>query len=112
MEKNVMIGILYEYYGELLTSKQSEAIEQYYFEDLSLTEIAEIQGVSKQSVSETIKRSEKSLLEFEQNLGLYKKISDLQILLENLDNNLKKNMSSEEYKKYESDINEIFGKLN
>ena len=70
MEKNVIIGILYEYYGELLTEKQSESIELYYLEDLSLTEIADVMKISKQSVSENIKRSEKALLNFEDKLGI------------------------------------------
>lgn len=99
MEKNVIIGILFEYYGKLLSKKQAQAIELYYDEDLSLTEIAEIQGVSKQSVSETIKRSEKSLFEFEENLNLVERLStiqeDIDILEEKLINDLDDNKFSE-----------------
>lgn len=112
MEKNIIIGILYEYYGNLLTSKQSEAIEQYYFEDLSLTEIADILGVSKQNVSETIKRSEKALLEFEKRLKLYEKFSTTQSLIEKLDDELKSDLDVKIYEKYKKKLDDILKNLN
>lgn len=77
MEKMIQIGILYQYYKDLLSDKQSEAIEQYYLEDLSLTEIAELEGVSKQAISRNIKRAERLLLDYEDKLGLYKRNKEL-----------------------------------
>lgn len=111
MEKNVMIGILYEYYGKLLSKKQQDAIELYYEEDLSLSEIADIQNVSKQSISETIKRSEKILIDFEDKLGLYKRMSDLQNMVDSLENKLMNDLSDEQYAKYIDLIFQINSKL-
>ncbi len=54
---------LYDCYGALLTDNQREACELYYMCDLSLTEIAEQKGVSKQGISETLKKS-RELLDF------------------------------------------------
>ena len=86
MEKMIKIGILYQYYKDLLSDKQSEAIEQYYLEDLSLTEIAELEGVSKQAISTTIKRAERLLLDYEDKLGLYERNKELVGDLERLRN--------------------------
>lgn len=70
MDKVVEIGILFDYYGKLLTDKQFEIVDQYYNEDLSLSEIAEIHGISKQAVSENLKRAEKKLYNYEKKLLL------------------------------------------
>lgn len=112
MEKNIKIDILYQYYKDLLSEKQSEAIEQYYLEDLSLTEIAEIQGISKQAVSTNIKRSEKLLLDFESKLKLYSKISFLTESLEDLAKFLKNNLEDTTYKIANERISELIDKLN
>lgn len=111
MEKNVMIGIFYEYYGKLLSKKQQEAIELYYEEDLSLSEIANIKKVSKQNISETIKRSEKILINFEEKIGLYKKSIELQGLIDRLDEKLIKDISEEKYSEYIDIIFQINSKL-
>lgn len=111
MEKNVMISILFEYYGKLLSKKQYDSIELYYEEDLSLTEIADLQNVSKQSISETIKRSEKALIEYEEKLGLYKRMSELQSLVDSLEEKLMDDLDDEEYSKYIDLIFQINSKL-
>lgn len=111
MDKNVEIGILYEYYGGLLTETQSESIEKYYLEDLSITEIADMMGVSKQSISENLKRSERTLLNFEENLGLYKKMISLSELIDILDKNLIEDLDDDKYSKYLKLIYEIKSKL-
>ncbi len=70
MSKDLSIAMLYDFYGELLTPKQAQAIDLYYNEDLSLAEIAEPLGISRQGVRDTIKRGEKLLLSMEERLGL------------------------------------------
>jgi Uncharacterized protein conserved in bacteria len=70
MEKNLEISGLLDFYGELLTQKQREAIEFYYNQDLSLAEIAEHSGITRQGVRDNIKRAEAQLLEYEAALGL------------------------------------------
>ena len=71
MSKNLLICDLLELYGRLLTEKQSRLLELYYFDDLSLSEIAENEGGSRQGAMDVIKRAEKELLKIEQTLGLY-----------------------------------------
>jgi len=73
LEKIDRVGSLFELYGELLTPRQKELIEYYYFDDLSLAEIAEELGVSRQAVFFGLKRSEEILESYEKKLGLYQK---------------------------------------
>lgn len=63
------ITLLYDFYGPLLTSRQQELTRAYHLEDLSLGEIAEADGVSRQAVHDLIKRSEAALLDYEEKLG-------------------------------------------
>lgn len=90
MSKNLLICDLLELYGKLLTEKQLKLLELYYFEDLSLSEIAENEGGSRQGAMDVIKRAEKELLKMESVLGLYNRnveqtkiINDLKIASEN-----------------------------
>ena len=64
------ISVLYDFYGPLLSEKQQRFTELYHNENCSLTEIAEAEGVSKQAVSEGLKRAEKALVNYEDKLGL------------------------------------------
>lgn len=61
--------LLLDYYGELLTEKQKTCFDLYYNQDLSLGEIAEEAGISRQGVHDSLARAEASLLELEQKLG-------------------------------------------
>ena len=65
----VAMTLLFDYYGALLTQKQQELFDQYYNQDLSLAEIAENEGISRQGVHDAIARAEALLLEFEQKTG-------------------------------------------
>lgn len=69
LEKSVEIGMLYAFYGGLLTQKQQDALRLHYEEDLSLGEIAEELEVSRQNVHELISRSAQKLRKYEQALG-------------------------------------------
>lgn len=70
MGKNLSMTVLLDFYGELLTEKQSTALMYYYDNDCSLSEIADDMGVSRQGARDFIKRGESQLLEFEKKLGL------------------------------------------
>ena len=70
MPKNLEISYLLDFYGDMLTDKQKDAVELYYNEDLSLGEIAEHSGITRQGVRDSIKRAETQLLEYESRLGL------------------------------------------
>ena len=68
MEKNVKISILLDIYGKLLTEKQYKLLDDYYNNDLSLSEIAENENITRQAVRDNLKKGEKNLLEFEEKL--------------------------------------------
>lgn len=70
MAKNMEIAFLVDFYGDMLTEKQRDMIELYYDDDLSLSEIAENEGITRQGVRDSIKRAESQLLEMEDCLGL------------------------------------------
>ncbi len=77
MAKNLSISMLLDFYGELLTPKQAEALDFYYNQDLSLAEIAEEMQVSRQGVRAFIKQGEGHLTNFEEKLGLARRFSEI-----------------------------------
>ena len=58
MAKNLEISLLFDFYGDMLTEKQRDVVELYYNDDLSLSEIAENEGITRQGVRDSIKRAE------------------------------------------------------
>ena len=76
MEKNVKISILCDLYGKLLTQKQFDFLNDYYNNDLSLSEIAENNQITRQAVRDIIKKGEKKLFEYEEKLLFMKRMSD------------------------------------
>ena len=75
-------NILFDYYGALLSNKQRECFDLYYNEDLSLSEIAELQGISRQGAWDNIKHAEEKLREIEEKTGLIARVTELESLLE------------------------------
>ncbi len=90
-EKIVEVGILFDFYGKLLSNKQYNIVELYYLHDLSLSEIGEQLQISRQGVYDILKRAEKSLYTYEEKLRLVKKFND-------------NNKKIEEILKYTNDI--------
>ncbi len=97
MAKDLNLVILLDFYGGLLTEKQSLALDCYYNQDLSLGEIADEMGISRQGVMAFLKQGEKHLRSFEEKLGLaarFHKISsgleNMQSIIENLTDTEKK----------------------
>ena len=74
MEKKVEISILCELYGKLLTKKQLEFMNDYYNNDLSLSEIAENNDITRQAVRDILKKGEKKLFEYEEKLEFMKRM--------------------------------------
>jgi hypothetical protein len=70
VDRFAWINLLYDFYGPLLTDRQQRLLELYHEQDLSLGEIAEDLGISRQAVHDTLKRSEEALERFERKLGL------------------------------------------
>ena len=76
MEKIVRQTMLYDFYGELLTSHQKKIYEDAVFGDLSLSEIAEEQGISRQGVHDLIRRCNRIMEDYEEKLQLIRKFSE------------------------------------
>ena len=74
MEKNVEISVLCQLYGKALTEKQYEVLTDYYNNDLSLSEIAENNNITRQAVRDIIKKGENKLYELEEHISLMKKV--------------------------------------
>ncbi|MBQ7475229.1 MAG: DNA-binding protein [Clostridia bacterium] len=68
--KNMKLPALLDTYGALITKRQYDVLDLYYNEDLSLSEISEITGISRQGVRDSVKKGEGELVRFEEALGL------------------------------------------
>ena len=75
MEKIVEQGILYDFYGPLLNDHQKDIYEAYVYDNMSLSELASEQGVSRQAVHDIIKRCDALLKGYEEKLGLVKRFN-------------------------------------
>ena len=94
MAKDLEMGYLLDFYGEVLTQKQREMLRQYYNDDLSLSEIGENFGITRQGARDAIKHGETTLKELEEKVGFaarYRRVQlkkgkfDLQDMLEQLE---------------------------
>ena len=84
LSKNLNLSILIDFYGDILTEKQKNVLELYYNEDLSLSEIAEHEMISRQGVRDSIKRGEETLLMLEDKLNMAKKFTTFSKLLDDI----------------------------
>ena len=82
MAKDLRISYLLDFYGEMLTETQREAVDAYYNQDMSLSEIAADRDISRQGVRDAIKRAEQQLTDMEERLGLCRRFEDMQKKLE------------------------------
>jgi len=87
-ESRLMNSMLLDFYGELLTDKQRECFDLHYNEDLSLSEIAEQSGISRQGVWDNIRRAESALHEIEEKTGLLRRFEENQRALEKVKDEL------------------------
>ena len=84
MAKDLSISILIDFYGEMLTQKRYDALDMYYNQDLSLSEIADECGISRQGVRDSIKHGEAQLAELEEKMGLAKRFLEISSYIEEL----------------------------
>jgi predicted DNA-binding protein YlxM (UPF0122 family) len=99
IDKMIRIGNLFDLYGGLLTPKQIQMIKLYFFNDLSLSEIAEQFSVTRQAVRDVLVRAEQLLEGYEERLKLYEKFSNSQKNIEELLiylNSIKENINNED----------------
>lgn len=92
METKLEQAYLYDFYGELLNTHQRTIYEDFVFHDLSLSEIASEEGISRQGVHDVVRRCQKTLEEYEQKLHLVEKflfvkdrVASIKDLVENLE---------------------------
>lgn len=85
MEKIVEQGLLYDFYGELLTEHQRSICEDAVYNDMSLAEIAERYGISRQGVHDLLKRCNKLLVSYEEKLQLVKKFTEAKRTIAKID---------------------------
>lgn len=78
MEKKLEVSLLLDFYGELLKPSGRQATDLYYNDDLSLSEIAEELGITRQGVLDKIRRSEQQLYELERTLGLMRRFREVE----------------------------------
>ena len=83
-EKNMKISYLLDFYGDVLDERVRAVMDAYYDDDLSLSEVAEGEGISRQGVRHLIKKGEEHLLFLEQKLGLAQRHMEIQGMTEEL----------------------------
>jgi hypothetical protein len=76
--KNLEIAFLLDFYGSMLGEKQRRLFGWYYEDDLSLSEIADLEGMSRQGVRDAVKRAEQQLFAMEERLGLARRFQQMQ----------------------------------
>jgi len=84
MEDREYLIILYDYYGELLSDIQRKYFEEYYFDNLSLSEISENDGKSRNAIHKCIKGCSLKLYEYEEKIKLYEKRCKLDKILDKI----------------------------
>lgn len=89
MDKKIYLNNLYDYYCDLFTEKQKEYFEEYYFNDLSLSEIAENNNVSRNAVHGQIKIIEEKLEYYESILNLYEKSCKIKEIINDIPEEIK-----------------------
>lgn len=82
MENVLYLTELYDYYANLFTDKQKSYFEDYYFDNLTMEEIAENNNVSKNAISKTLIEVKEKLIEYESNLRLYERRKEIEKLLD------------------------------
>lgn len=107
MDKILLLTMLYDFYSELLTKKQKEIFELYHLDDFSLNEISDQFGISRQAVLDSIKRTEKALLKYEEKLSLVSKYTKRKENIEKLINKLENTNSSENLINIKSELNKL-----
>lgn len=89
MDNRIYYINLFDWYGELLTEKQQNYFEDYYFNNLTLSEISENEGVSRNAINKQLHSVLEKLDYYEEKLELYEKTNKIKKVLENVDEKIK-----------------------
>ena len=106
-EKNLNVGYLLDFYGDILPERKRSVMDMYYNEDFSLAEIAAEIGISRQGVRDIIKKSEDELFFYEEKLGLAKKLKNAEESLDKLEHITKGLALPEDYFARFSELKQI-----
>ena len=112
MDKNIKMSILCQIYGKLLTEKQYQVLDDYYNNDLSLSEIAENLNITRQAVRDVIKKGENKLFEIEEKLGFMKKTMQQKQQIDVILTELQKIKDTSSDKKMNRILEDVRKKLN
>ena len=112
MEEKVILSMLIQTYGKLLTEKQYQIMDDYYNNDLSLSEIAQNHNITRQAVRDIIKKGEKKLFEYEEKLLFMKKTINQEKQIQNILLNLNKIQKDSSDKKVTNILEEVKKELN
>ncbi len=104
MDKNVKVALLFDFYRNVLTPRQNECVDLYYNEDLSLAEISEHLGITRQGVRDNIVRAEKTLFDIEDRLGLAVRFLNIKDKLADVDDIIREIEASPNIKTLSDDI--------
>ena len=85
MDRNAEMSLLFSFYRNMLTQRQIDCVDLYYNEDLSLSEISENLGITRQGVRDNIKRAEHTMTDTEERLGLVAKFLGISDKLRRID---------------------------
>ena len=103
--------MLFDFYGELLTERQKEFFDLYYNEDLSLAEIAENYGISRQGVRDVIVRAEGIMTEMEDKTGIIKRFHQMQTQLNEASADLDRVISINSNKYFDLELDKLANKV-
>ena len=106
-EKNLNIGYLLDFYGDLLSDRKRSVMDMYYNEDLSLAEISTEIGISRQGVRDIIKKSEEELFFYEEKLGLASRLKQVEICVSELNDMSSKHTFPEEIQTKISELSQL-----
>lgn len=110
LESLLRLNALYDFYGDLLSDNQKKSFVYYYRYDLSLSEISETIGISRQGVSDNLKRARNELENFEDKLGLYEKSLRLGPYIDKFDH-LRTKLDDENISQYNKEIIQLIDKI-
>ena len=100
-------SLLYDFYGALLTERQNEVMKLYHEENLSLAEIAGELEISRQGVHDALKKAEKSLIGYEEKLGLVERFQGTSQAIEQIDARIEKLIAKSDQSAFASELKEI-----
>lgn len=99
--------MLFDFYGEMLTERQKEFFDLYYNEDLSLAEVAENYGITRQGVRDVIVRAEATMAEMEEKTGIIARFHKLQTQLTTIDGKVNEILTLNQDKYKDSDLKDL-----